>query len=1005
MAIQIHFDPVNNPELPTMILATRTGIKLGQIEPKAVTVLDDLKNPAEMAFTIYKEVDGVETPLWDSIVDLKLIWCADWDLWYEIHIDLEESNGISKSVYCSSLGEAELSQVNLNNIEINTEADIAREDYLHPSILYKPNIPYESILDRLLSKAPHYKVKHVDRTIANIQRSFSFDGVSIWDGLQQVAEEIDCLILCNNGTDSDGQIERSISVYDLESNCQSCGYRGEFVGQCPECGSTSILEGYGEDTGIFLSSDELADDIKLTTDIGAVKNCFRVLGGDELMNATVINCNPNGTAYIWYLSDAMKADMPQELVEKIEQYDAEYQAAQTNRTYNLNALIVAAYNLLIEKYSVYHDDLEPVSATITGFPALMKVYYDTIDFGNYLDSELMPSVEISEVTAQQQMRLLTSENLSPVGTTSIQYISNATADNLVLGMAKAIVDNRYQVKILSSNLDKTSGTVVWTGTFRLTNYSDDTDTMDGTNPVTVIVNDDYETYVKQKVQKALHEKDTKDMSISGLFNMEQDDFEAELKKYCLNSLKSFHDACQACIDILIEQGVGTAVTWAGEDPNLYEAVYEPYYNKLQAIEAEMTVREYELNIVRGLYDDKGGIRQDGLQTNVESVIEEVQEDLDFEDYLGDVLWKQFISYRREDNYQNDNYISDGLNNTELVKKALELTEEAKKEIYKSAELQHSISTTLKNLLAMDKFKPLLNKFSVGNWLRISIDGVVYKLRLLKYEVDFNDFNKISVDFSDVFKTRDGLSDKESVISQAQQMASSYGGVKRQAKKTTEISGELDSWYIDGMNVENLEIINGKNGQSQSWDEHGLLFRRYNEDIGDYDGTQMRIINSTIAITDDYWQSVKTAIGLFKYVDPISGQMKETYGINGETIRGRMLIGESLVICNTSGSLQFNENGLSVTSNLDNSNSIIINPNSHVLFNIKHGSNDILAFSDNGTLTIVGDITARSLTLLSGATVDTRHISGLATIATTGNVNDLLQTNGDELILDCGTSAA
>ena len=87
----------------------------------------------------------------------------------------------------------------------------------------------------------------------------------------------------------------------MESNCSQCGYRGEFTGSCPKCKSTNINEGYGVDTSIFISSDECGADIQFTTDTDSVKNCFKLEAGDDLMTATIRNCNPNGTDYICLL--------------------------------------------------------------------------------------------------------------------------------------------------------------------------------------------------------------------------------------------------------------------------------------------------------------------------------------------------------------------------------------------------------------------------------------------------------------------------------------------------------------------------------------------------------------------------------------------------------------------------------------------------------------------------------------------------------------------------------
>ena len=986
MAIKIQFSPTHTPEIPTLILAKKNGEVLGQLDSKSVVVRDSLNNASEITFSVKKYVDGVKTPLWDKIVDFKLLRCVEWDMWFEITVDISESIEVTKDIYCTELSQAELSQILLFDNEYNTETDIAREDYKNPSVLYKPNALSESILHRMLEKAPHYTIIHVDSTIANIQRTFSFDNISIYDAFTQVGEEINCLFVYHSNTDSNGNIVRGISVYDLESNCIACGHRGEFTGVCPKCGSTNITEGYGNDTTIFITAEELASSIQLSTDTGSVKNCFKLEGGDDLMTATIRNCNPNGSDYMWYISKSLKEDMSDELVAKIDSYDMLYEMYQKDYKYSLNASKVSDYNAIIKKYKVYDDKLEEIANPVISYPSLMNVYYNIIDLALYLESSLMPDAKLSDTNAKEQLALLTYKNLSPVAVTDISYMSSATADNVVMQMARAYVDSRYKLEILSSSLQKNAADYTWTGVFQVTNYSDSDDTATG-EEVSVIINADYESYIRQKINVALHDKDTTDLSITGLFSMTDTKFKEELTKYALNCLLSFQTACQSCIDILIEQGISTSSTWVGQTPNMYDEVYVPYYNKLQYIEAEIKVRENEIKTIKGVTDEDGNITVKGLQTYIEDLVNQTQKSLDFQSYIGENLWKEFITYRRESKYSNSNYVSDGLNNAELFAKAREFIEVAEKEIYKSAERQHSITSTLKNLLMMKKFEPLIDNFSVGNWLRIEIDDTIYKLRLLKYEIDYDNLENISVEFSDVFKTMDGNTDYQSLISQTIQMTTSYSGTQRQASQGAKSQETVKAWKQDGIDSATTKIINeNTNGQRQIWDEHGMLFKRYNSYTETFDSIQMKIINSTLAITDDNWKTTKTALGLFKYQDPRDGKTKEAYGINGEMIIGKLLIGEGLGIYNESASLCFDNDGLEITSK---DVFFVVNPNSSLLFKIGNADGNALTFNDEGDLVIVGNITAKSLTLLTEATVNANKVNGLSDVAVSGDYNDLL----------------
>lgn len=323
MAVRIKFDNTHNVIPPTFVLATRGGHKLGPIPAVNVSVSDSFNSHFELEFRVNKYDNGAAYPLWDKLTDFKLAWCREWDVWFEMYVTVQDDNDTVKNVSCVSVGEAELSQINLYGIGINTETDIARDDYV-ATVLYNAEKPEGSLLHRIMEKAPHYSIKHVDASIAKIQRTFTFDGTSLYDAFQAISEELDCIFVIDSGSADDGSISRSISVYDLESYCLACGTRDNFSGNCPECGSDNVLHGYGEDTCIFISTENLADNITLKTNTDSVKNCFRLEAGDDLMTATVRSCNPNGSQYIWYVSDDVKKDMSDELVAKLAEYDRAY---------------------------------------------------------------------------------------------------------------------------------------------------------------------------------------------------------------------------------------------------------------------------------------------------------------------------------------------------------------------------------------------------------------------------------------------------------------------------------------------------------------------------------------------------------------------------------------------------------------------------------------------------------------------------------------------------------
>lgn len=866
-------DMNNNVVTPTVVLCHRNKHKIGAIYPISEwSITPDMYNKNECSFKVYKEVNGIATPLWDQIKDLKVIYIPEYNEYFQISIDKTQTNETVKTITGSNLGIAELSQTMLYDIEINTEDDIARDAY-KMAYIYDPTDISSSLLGRVLSKAPHYKIKHVDASLCKLVRSFSINDKSIYDFLTgDLADELNCLVWVDS-------YDRSISIYDLENSCPKCGHRAENETVCSKC-RTTMTRGYGEYFNVPVSNDNLSDSITVTTKDDEVKNTFRIQGGDDVINAAIRAVNPNGTEYINRFAAFQTEDMSKELIDQINAYQ-----------------------------ELYESKRKP-------YKEIMNGLYDTIDQILYLTSSMMPSPETDDTDANKELAKLTADNLGMIAVQNLRVAGVTTVNNAVKSMADIYMSAGYKVEIASS----TYSNQVWNGRFKVTSVDDENDTAINGSDITLLITDDYETFITQKIQKIL---DKQDMS----------DEEYDWTKYGLNRLSSFSDAYQSCIDMLIDSGVG--------DPNheFYTSIYLVYYNKKLEVDKEIQVREAQIK------------EQEDKEAKYEKQRDNIQSELNFEKYLGKDLYSEYCLYRREDTYQNDNYISDGLSNSEILSKAEELLEVAQKEIVKASELQVDLSTDVGNIWTINEFKDVLDQWICGNWIRVICDDDIYKLRLLNYTIKDSDFSKISCDFSSVLKVSDGISDIKSVLDSAKSMAGSYESVKRQAKNAQETGKTVSEWVEHGMNATAV-AIRDSDSQSITYDNHGLLARTYDDITGEYEPEQLKVVNNTLAITDDNWKTVKAAIGKIHYEDPKHpGDMLSAYGVLGETIIGKLLLGEALGIYNDGGSLKFDKNGLSISNG---TNSFVVNPNDETLISLSNNNGKILWVDTKGGLHLRGD---------------------------------------------------
>lgn len=982
---RLNFDTSGNVEDITFVLANKSGDKISNITNVTDIVTKHAMNSySEFSFNAHKELNRNTLRCWNDIKDFKLMWIPEWDMWFEIYVKISEENEDIKFITGKSLGEAELSQIMLYNIEINTETDISRDDYKIPTTFYNPDHPEASLVNRLTEKAPHYRFAHIDISLMNIQRTFTFDKKSIYDALKEVAEELNCLFVFGCGSDANGKPERTISVYDLEANCKDCGHRDTFVDKCPKCGSTNVTNGYGEYTNVFISRDNLVEEVTYTTDADSVKNCFKLTAGDDLMTAAIRSCNPNGSDYIYYFSDAVRSDMSEQLQEKLSAYDKLYEEYQKTHNFDIDSSFVNNYNAIVTKYIKYDDSLKKIESPITGYPKLMQTYFDTIDMVQFLKNKLMPNITKPDNSAKSQGEYLMENLPSSAATTSLKNLSVSTANNIMISLAQSIVKGSFKITVTETTLSND----VWRGKFNLKSYSDEDDTYTS-SPVSIGINENYEEYVRQRIEKILNKSDDNYYDIVGLFKQDLTVFKSELKKYCLDSLNTFQKCCQSCIDIMVQQGVAsdssTATTSNAINAKaIYDSLYVPYYNKLNAIQDEILVREDEVYTVEGKYNNQNELIQDGVQIEIERIIGDVQDTLNFQKFIGDELNKEFCAFLRMDEYSNDNYISDGLDNTELFQNAFDFINVATKELYKSATLQHSITGTLKNFLRMREFAPIVNSFKNGNWITIQIDDEIYQLRIIEYTIDFASSQNIDVTFSDVISAKDIASDIKSILDQASNMATSYGSIVRQSDMNSNFSKKMSDMILKGLDMTNTKIVSSADNQDITWDEHGLLCREFNDILNDYNPCQLKIINHGLYITNDGWKTAKAGVGQFYYFDPKDKVYKEGYGIIADTLVGNLILSSQVGIYNEEKSIEMDKNGIIVTTNTYNKN----------VFTIKKEITDDegnityerqLYIDDNGNIVLGG-----------GASISWDNVIGTDKDGKSNSMSKLFETLNDTL---------
>ena len=477
----------------------------------------------------------------------------------------------------------------------------------------------------------------------------------------------------------------------------------------------------------------------------------------------------------------------------------------------------------------------------------MHYLYASIETTLYLTSGMMPKETLPDTSATAELAKLTAET---IGTISVQRLSTAsttTVTNAVLAMAKTLLAPGYLVT--APEAAYSADTHTWVGRFCVTASANSGNTAESETAITLPVDENYLNYTKQRILRSLNQYQVKSETTY------------DYTLYGLNPLINFLDAYQACLDILIEMGAADA------DPNLgLSDLYAFYYQERLLVSHEIQVREGQLKETQAKTDTYLNIRNT------------IQKALDLRTFLENrSVWEEFCSFRREDSYQNDNYISDGLNDAELFKNAQDLMDTAEAELIQASEPAITMDASLNNLLAIPEFRPLVGQFRLGNWIRLACDGHIYKLRLSSCTLNYADLSTISVTFSNAVSLSSGIRTIRQTLSDIKQRR-----LRQNRSSSTEDSGLT---YVSP----NYDPVSDA---SRNVTYHGncLLGRSYDPDLGDYSGAQLKIIGNSIVFTTDNWATTQTLIGYHSLSDGStsggeSGAGSRIYGLNPALFSG------------------------------------------------------------------------------------------------------------------------
>lgn len=895
----------NSINIPNIYILNRRLKKIGQIEDiTELEIVTSFNEPNEISFVTHKYINNRKNSLWKYIKETALVSVEGFGI-FEIEAPITDTDSTIKKIHGQDLCAVELGQSNCT-LEINTEEDYTSTVTpvladVKPTLFYNENDTAHSLLHRILSYAPHYTIDHVDDSLCGMNRELSCSDSAIYDFLTgDVSETFGCIFIFN-------KFKRSISAYDLKDHCMTCGSHHIIGTECQDCKTkgrpfNNIEQGYGYNSSVYVDTENLATEITLTSDKDSVKNCFKLVAGDDTMTEMIGQRLIGGTNYIWTFSNEMLNDMSDELREKYTAYTKLVESYQNefNNLWN-------NFNEYTNQISYYKDNMFPeITSNITSATQALNVIQSTITYACIANKTTVLSTVSKSIL--NYAKLLLSHDYG------VKFEKDTNGNDKT--SCKTIKDGNYN--IISS----------WTGNLYVYKYNhtdnkgNDLDyatsgawtlpvkkgynnTLDTNNHYS----NDYYLYLKMQLESALakskisgiikHDSDYKDSVNNHL--SDADYYKNYFNSLNLTSLQSYYDAYNTA-SVIINQ----------LNPNISSSKYtrsDGTISDVDILHSLLTKYNDFSTYINNIIANRQNVIAD-YETKLNATqqrITKINNDCDLKTFLGDELYLELLSFKREDTYKNDNFTSDmSDNDTDLLADIDEFILDAKEEIAKACQLQYSCTVSLGNLL-LDKnfdYDKIYEKFALGNFIRLSIDDIPIKIRIIQMTFKFNDdIENLPITLSDALVGNSVIKDYQNVINNAKSMASSFQFITKQTDKNnknlTSVVGKLRHEGLAAVN----DMLNRAENISLTIDNQGLLGRKWNEDLNAYEDKQLRIVNNVIGFTDNNWETVKTALGNIYY----NGSWR--YGLIADVIVGNVIAGENLTISDKGNNIVIDGDGI------------------------------------------------------------------------------------------------
>lgn len=330
--------------------------------------------------------------------------------------------------------------------------------------------------------------------------------------------------------------------------------------------------------------------------------------------------------------------------------------------------------------------------------------------------------------------------------------------------------------------------------------------------------------------------------------------------------------------------------WA-ESSNLNHATYTLNKNKLNAINAEIKVRESQIK------------SKENQISTVQSQMRAIADEVNYQNNFTSTQLKKLSKFIREGTWQDDNFlITETDTPNQIIAIQQELLNNGEKYLKQLSQPQLEFDMSMANILALPEFKKISDKFKVGNYIYVTLrDGYSFKVRLLEYTFSFDELNSFNATFGNLTRLKDETDKAADILDQARSSGKSVAAWKSRWQSGASTAVSIEQMIKDGLSTSVTNIKSSNNRNDITIDQTGIRMRTLKDD-GTYSNKEGWITGNSFLYSNDNFATAKSAFGEFT----VNGETK--YGLLAEAVIAGDVIGTNITGSTITGTTFNNGNG-------------------------------------------------------------------------------------------------